>query len=161
MWEQLKHHAGWLMAAVVLLFYFLLVGAAPQVSAEGRTVLFAQQVSSAASENPFEGSTNMRVYWEALEIVGETPLDSLTDAQKVQLTALGIPEEQLPEFLDNLQVFLAEELEPSDAEDAAAPHQDLLVLGVCLVLIPILLAAAVFLLVWFGRCGRFRVGKDG
>lgn len=161
MWEQLKRHDDWLMAAAVLLLYFLLVGAAPQVFAEGETALFSQQVSSAAAENPFEGSTNMRVYWEALEIVGETPLDSLTDSQKTQLTALGITEEQLPEFLENLQIFLEEEITPSDGQDPSASRRDLFVLGACFVLIPLLLAAVVFLFVWFGRRGRFRTGKDG
>ena len=62
---------GWIFAiGTALLCFFFFVGAGdPSISG-------AQQVSSEAGENPFEGSTSMRVYWEALEIVGDTPADS-------------------------------------------------------------------------------------
>ena len=75
---------GWIFAiGTALLCFFFFVGAGdPSISG-------AQQVSSEAGENPFEGSTSMRVYWEALEIVGDTPADQLSDGQKEQLEALG------------------------------------------------------------------------
>ena len=87
----------------------------------------------------------------------DTPLDRLTDRQQEELAALGVSQEELPEFLENLRTFLDEEdVDPSSGQ-TPSPRRNLLFLGGCVLLILILLGAAAGLLVWFGK--RFRAGK--
>lgn len=131
-----------------LLCFFFFVGAGdPSISG-------AQQVSSEAGENPFEGSTSMRVYWEALEIVGDTPADQLSDGQKEQLEALGVQEDQLPEFLENLQVFLSEE-DVNSGKKPLRPLRDLIGLSCGMSGLLLVLAGGAFI-----GFRRFRQGKS-
>ncbi len=152
LWNE---HGVWLAGVLAAVFFALLLGAGAD-SAQNAPSL--SQPVSAAEDNPFREGPSMRVYWEALDIVGDTPLDQLTDQQKEQLTALGISADELPEFLENLRAFLAEDANPSSGQ-AISPRRSALFLGSWLLLISILFGAAVALLVWFGK--RFRSGKRG
>ena len=138
-----------MLAAVICCFFFLGSGLeAP--AAMGLSLESSQE----ASENPFGEGMDMRVYWEALEIVGDTALDDLSDAQKVQLVALGIPEDQLPEFLENLESYLTAQEDGTVQESQPGTEKELIFLGVCAVLPLLLLGTAIFLLIWFSRRGR-------
>lgn len=151
LWNE---HAVWLAGLLAVVFFALLLGAGEDSS---QTASSLSQPVSASEDNPFQDGPSMRVYWEALEIIGDTPLDRLTDRQKDQLTALGISQDELPEFIENLRTFLDEEdVDPSSGQ-APSPRRNLLFLGGCVLLILILLGAAAGLLVWFGK--RFRAGK--
>lgn len=141
LWNE---HAVWLAGLLAVAFFVLLLGAGAD-SVQSAPSL--SQPVSASEDNPFQDGPSMRVYWEALDIIGDTPLDRLTDRQQ----------EELPEFLENLRTFLDEEnVDPSSGQ-TPSPRRNLLFLGGCVLLILILLGAAAGLLVWFGK--RFRAGK--
>ena len=129
---------GWIFAiGTALLCFFFFVGAGdPSISG-------AQQVSSETGENPFEGSTSMRVYWEALEIVGDTPADQLSDGQKEQLEALGVQEDQLPEE------------DVNSGKKPLRPLRDLIGLGCGMSGLLLVLAGGAFI-----GFRRFRQGKS-
>lgn len=151
LWNE---HAVWLAGLLAVAFFVLLLGAGAD-SVQSAPSL--SQPVSASEDNPFQDGPSMRVYWEALDIIGDTPLDRLTDRQQEELAALGVSQEELPEFLENLRTFLDEEdVDPSSGQ-TPSPRRNLLFLGGCVLLIPILLGAAAGLLVWFGK--RFRAGK--
>ena len=84
-------------------------------------------------------------------------ISDCVNRQQEELAALGVSQEELPEFLENLRTFLDEEnVDPSSGQ-TPSPRRNLLFLGGCVLLILILLGAAAGLLVWFGK--RFRAGK--
>lgn len=145
--KLLNRWSGWLGILAALLCCFLLVGAGidGQLSSD-----FSLESSQSESENPFEGAADMRVYREALEIIGSTSLDDLSDAQKVQLAALGIPEEQLPEFLSNLEIYLSQSNESTEGYEPVNSWWDTGWIGF-VIMVPVLLAVVIFLLIWFGK----------
>ncbi len=145
--QLLNRWNSWLGILAALLCCFLLVGGGmeAQLSSELST-----ESSQSESENPFEGAADMRVYREALEIIGSTSLDDLSDAQKVQLAALGIPEEQLPEFLSNLETYLSQSNESTEGYEPVNSWWDTGWIGF-VIMVPVLLAVVIFLLIWFGK----------
>lgn len=104
---------------VISLMLLLCLGAGSVSAAEGYVRTADAPSSTEESSYPFGEMPDMKLLMQAMEVIGDTPLDSLSEQQLSKLQDLGFDQETLRENADLLKQLI--ELPPEELSQDEYP----------------------------------------